>query len=425
MGFQTRILELKPGLLITALLLAALAVEIGFLLVLPSRYRVNESADYWNHYAPTAENIVNGNGIVGADGKIELVYPPGYPLLLATAFRIADLINLNRDTLTEALSVLAGATSSVLLFLIVRLFFGYGIGLLSWVLWITYLPNLWTLKEPMSEVPFMLFLYAAIWLFSWGLHAQLTLTGLFTGFLLGEAALVRPIGLFLPLVFAFAIFACRSIHLRKRGTVVVLLVIGFAASITPWELYVLQKTNRLIVLCTNGPSSLSGGLVFGVTGDPTEPQIWLPDHLREFMDSANSERRGMVTEGDIARFVGQEAIRNPVGFGQLLLVKLYRPWYATESRRHEGPVLLLQLGYLAFALAGLASSLMASEGRRFWILFLLGLVVYFWGMAFLVVPLLRYMVPAMAFLMPFAAIGISQLAMNLRGRAEAGARSLI
>ena len=188
---------------------AALAVEIGFVFTFPSRIHLNVNTDYFTDYKPTAENILHGRGILGADGQLETRYPPGYPLFLVSAYRLGDVLQVNPEKIIVGLNLIVGAASSVFVYMTIELLFGASIALLTWLLWITYAPGLITLLHPNSEVPFMLFFFAGVWVFCHGAYRQQVSAraGLIAGLFLGAAALVRPVAVFLPVVFIAAALA--------------------------------------------------------------------------------------------------------------------------------------------------------------------------------------------------------------------------
>jgi hypothetical protein len=106
--------------------------------------------------------------------------------------------------------------------------------------------------------------------------------------------------------------------------------------------------------------------------------------------------RGVV---ELAVDLGRE---DPDALAKLLLLKAVRGWYANDSRVYEGPSLLVQAGYLGLIVWGSLYSWRRGARERaaarlnagHWVV-----ALSFWGMAFLVVPLLRYLVPVMGLLM--------------------------
>jgi len=59
-----------------------------FQTLLPVEFRVNESSDYLSFYEPVARRILDGDGMVHADGTPAMIYPPGYSLVLAFVLRL-------------------------------------------------------------------------------------------------------------------------------------------------------------------------------------------------------------------------------------------------------------------------------------------------------------------------------------------------
>ena len=411
MRWQSRFFGLGALQQVTILFIAALAIETALVLLLPQRFQPILNNDYTRDYKPTAENILSGRGIVRADGQLELRYPPGYPLLLVFAFRTADALKLSANGTVVAFNLVTGAASSAFIYLIAVFLFGEQVGLLTWLLWVTYLPNLATLFHPNSEVPFMLFLYGAVWILFWGScrSSSGVAIGILAGAVLGTAALIRPIALFLPLLLAPSVLGFTSIPIRKRVAISTLLIVGFGLSIAPWEFYVMAKTSKLVPLCLNGPTSMSDGLEFALDPGSDGERVRASDHLLTLMQRARAERPNMETVGDVLNFLHGEAVSNPQGFSELIVLKLLRSWYGMASKKHETAILLLQSAYFAFILAGFVLSVKKFRSKLPWVIFLALLVAYFWGMTILVVPHLRYMVPSMAFLMPFASVGIIYL----------------
>lgn len=411
----------KPRRL-TILFAAALAIGKVFVLAFPSNINLNVNTDYFTDYEPTAENILNGRGIAGADGQLETRYPPGYPFFLVVAYKVGDVFHLDREKVIVGFNLITGAASSLFVYLTIELLFGASIALLTWFLWTSYIPGLVTMLLPNSEVPFMLFFFAAVWAFCFGAYGgrASARTGVFAGLFLGVAALVRPIAVFLPCVFVAAAFVWtfssskpeqrdKKAGLRMAAAIVA----GFVLSIAPWELFVRAKVGQFILLSSNGPASISEGLVFGLTPASAGEQLNMSTHLRDLMERANCERGGMRTNSAILRFVWNESVQNPRGVAELAFLKMRRAWYGMYSKSHEWPLIALQLPYLVLGVTGLASLFETRKENAAQAAFLCSLVVYFWAMACLVVPLLRYMVPSMAYVMAFAAVVLEMVCSRL------------
>ena len=80
---------------ICAVGLFGVLAHLAFLAVLPSRWRVNQSTDYYRFYEPVARNVLAGNGLVAPDGTPALEFAPGFMFLLAGAFEAAEALNVS------------------------------------------------------------------------------------------------------------------------------------------------------------------------------------------------------------------------------------------------------------------------------------------------------------------------------------------
>lgn len=396
------------------LFLLALVVQTGFLLILPNRYRGNENSDYWTFYKPVGEQILAGNGVVDAGGRLATRYPPGYPAVIAFIFAFARLLGITQTTAIEIFDVVLATFSAILVFEIARTIFGLSVAYITFFLWLTYPANLWLMKQPNSETPFIFLFLLGVLLFIVAATKKLFAIGFLGGLLFGFAALVRPIGVFLPAVLVVAARFAPSMSLKNWAKIASAMVVGFLISITPWESYLYSKTGQFVFLCTNGPASMAQGLVFAVEPVPGSRAIWVPGDLRTLMERASAERPSMTTSGSVLKFVVREASRNPSGTLELALMKFYRPWYSTYTRAFDKPTLAYQVFYVSLGLMGLIAGLKRHSAQACWIKIFCSLVIYFWLMAFLVVPLFRYMVPAMIFILMFAAFAGEAIVERLR-----------
>lgn len=92
-----------PPLASAAVFLGTIALILLFWAILPESYRVNESTDYTGFYEPVAMNLIQGKGL-SLHGELATRYPPGYPMILAGAFQIADWTNISHSNATTILA---------------------------------------------------------------------------------------------------------------------------------------------------------------------------------------------------------------------------------------------------------------------------------------------------------------------------------
>jgi hypothetical protein len=259
-----------------------------------------------------------------------------------------------------------------------------------------------------SDVPFLPVLYAATGFFLHGVLNGVTSPRPFflAGLLAGAAMLIRPIGVGLPLLFGLVLWlVSRGQPFRLRMIFLAWLLLGSTVAVLPWETWLYLKTGRIIPLSDVGSPTLREGWTFGVqSGQPEGRKVFgegVSDVMQEFATASNDGSLGAIFE-----ILVRECRRHPAAVARLLFLKLVRCWYGTDSLRFEGPILIAQALYLPLLLlAGWRAWHTGPAGRV--AVFCIGaLIFYFWGMTFLVVPLLRYMTPVqgLAFVLLPAAI---------------------
>lgn len=396
---------------LVVILLFSVLIQSLFLAALPGPWRANQAKDYWESYEPVARNILDGKGIVDARGEVATVTPPGYPLILSVVFSIADATGLDSLTLIRLGNVLTTSVSSILLFRIAELMFNTRVGMISALLWMSYPFNLWLIKQPNSEVPFTLFLYVGIWSLVLSMIRHRPGLAAVSGATLGLAALVRPIGLLLPFGIAVIILFYQGLQRFRRFGYAAILLTGFLVAIAPWEVHVLRSTGQLIPLSTNGVYAMFKGLTFALTPGPGGDWVTVPDDVRLLMDRLSAQAQGGVvrTTGELLTQVVRETTESPVAMTKLLGLKLARSWYGTDAKWQEDIILMIQSFYLAMIAGGIVLGLRNYRERVFWIVLLLSLMTYFWGMTVLVDSILRYMVPALGLGMILAAVTLDSI----------------
>ena len=399
------------------LFLVAAMVQIGFLALLPASARSNDSVDFLRYYDPVAQNLLAGNGLVVEPGKFGTTYPPGFPVFLAFAYRAGDLFHISHIHALLALNVLAMSLAAVLVFATAKALFDTEIALCSTALWITYLFNLWLIKQPNSEVPFTPLLYGGIYFLIRSWQKRTAGSAVACGFLLGLAALVRPIVIFLPVLAAVLLLTRKEIAPRKRTLIAVLIVVVFGITVLPWEAALYIHTGRVAPLSTNGPATIFDGVTFTRRSNVQG----IPPSVADLMRRIAANQRELNSSAKLFGYLAAEAKHHPGTVADLFLLKAARSWFGTDSGAHERPILALQGFYLAFAMYGFFLLYERRPDRRPQLALLLILVLYFWGMAFVALSILRYLVPAMAYLLIPAAALPATLIKRRRQMAASGA----
>lgn len=404
-------------LLLIFLFLFALFLVLIFLLFFSNIGPHNNAlpSDYYNHYEPIANSLLAGRGTF-VNGKINTWVPPGYPIMLAIIFSFSDLIGTNRLDLVILFNTIITAGAAVFLFLGVQSIFNKKIALISSLLWMSYPFNLWFAKGPHTEVPFFLLLFLAIWLYILALKKEHFGIIFLSGITLGLAVLIRPIGIFIPLLlflfvfpapFGGALKRCGINYRKKQILLAVALLFGSLLTVLPWESYVWSNTGNIILLSTTGPGAIATGLTYALQTGAGRDNIAVPRDVLKLMERAKTEN--LSTLPKIILFSFEELMNHPISFLKLVGLKIIRSWYATSQMWWEGRILAVQTLYLLPSLLGLIYAIKIYKNKLKEIVFLLSIIFYFLGMTVLGVSILRYMVPAMAIMLIFAAIAINVL----------------
>ncbi len=392
-----------------SILLLSVLAQVLFLALLPRSYRTGESPDYTTFYGPMAQHIVDGKGFV-FNGKVPDRYPPGFPVYVAAHLYVAKRFNVDPFKLITATNILVMALSCLLIFRIAESIFTPRIGFLAACLWATYPFALWLIPEPSTEVPFILVFTLAVWLFVRNLGALSPGGAIVIGLLVGVAALIRPVALFVPLVLAATILARRGFGLRQRLMCAALIAAAFVAAIAPWETAVRVHDHRWILLSSGGSHGMLDGLTFPRNFDRgRRGHAAIPADVVALAQHIQVSRGSLETTGDVVRFMFGELLRDPAPTVKMGILKVIRSWYATDSMQHEAPAALLQFIYLMLIVPGAWLAWNRFPEKRLPIALLLLLALYFWGLTTLVLSILRYMVPVMGLLLIFAAVGLDQM----------------
>jgi 4-amino-4-deoxy-L-arabinose transferase-like glycosyltransferase len=236
--------------------------------------------------------------------------------------------------------------------------------------------------------------------------------GCLVGLSLGVGALVKPIAIALPVIFAalacICVVPCRP---RQRALFSLCVVFVFLLAIAPWEVWARKAGGEWIPLCTNGPNALIDGLTLA-TVRGVKP-VWMPQRVRALTQDAVAHYQDLKTTGSIAKFLIAKTREEPTVVAQLFLIRAARSWYGNESHSFERWVALIQLLYLPFFIFGVRKMSRGDPRRRNFLWIVAAIVLYFWGMStFAALPDLRYLVPAMSLVMIVSAVAFDSLAIS-------------
>jgi hypothetical protein len=415
MNLSALVSRIRPQYVPFIAVLFSIVVLLAFWQFVPGgEFNQQENADYTNYYLPVARNLLQGDGLT-LNGKLALNYPIGYPAIVAATLYIAQVSGLSEGLVLRLSVIMFFALSALLIYLIAGKIWGPQGALLASMLWSCYPIVLWSAKSQNTELPFSLVLYASILSLLTGWLGQKHCYRLFFlgGLLCGFAMLIRPIAIGLSIVFALLVLAGRSRDLRTRTTLALCLLAGSVLAVAPWELWVYSKTNAVIPLCRGQqPFSLMDGLTFAVWNpDPASPPrvgTPVPADVKELMDDLVREYAhtiridgGGMSSREIAAVMIDEFKKRPLTVAKLALIKTARCWYGTNSNRKESLILLVQAVYIVSLLYALIMLWRRRPDLRFLVTAGAVTLCYFWGMATVVLSIVRYLMPVLGLCLVF------------------------
>ncbi len=384
-----------------AVFVASIVITSAFRLALPARFDVNESSDFISYYEPVARNLASGRGLVRNDDEIALIYPPGYPMLLACIYWVAVKTGGPETLLTSIFLLACIGLSAVAVYFLAKIRRSPLAAAAIALVWATYPFWLWLTKQPNSEIPFIpVFFFGLYLLLNGALRANADWRNYFpAGLLIGFSMLIRPIAIGSWIIAALIIWiAGNHLSFRLRLRSVCLLLAGVLITVAPWEAWVFAKTGRLVSVSDNGPLAMRGGLVFAAVEKPYRQRISVPDDVLLLMQDVLAHYPELKTKSDISRFLGNKLKEDPIAVIKLFAIKALRSWYGTDIQKYEWQILLLQIPYLIFILLGSLIWWRRGNADRKLVVCIWLMVIYFWGMTILVTSTLRYMVPSMGLL---------------------------
>ncbi len=385
----------------------ALASHAVFVRLLPVPWQPNRSSDYRTYYEPVAQQLADGRGFHLPSGKPAIKYPPVIPMVYGATFWLADRAGLSHETGIVALQASLTVLTGVLVTALALQCYGAQIALLACVLWSTYPFHLWLTKERSGETLVCVLLLCTVLVFlKWSARGRAALLwGCACGAVLGFSAMTKPFTIALPAVFLVLAWTCKVPCTRSQRVLFSLsVVLAFALSLSPWEIWVWRESGQCVPLCTNGPASVADGLTFSVLRKGVHPRPQLPRNVTALTNDLATHHEALKSTGGIARLLLDKTKEEPITVARLFLIKAVQSWYSNDSHKHEKWTALIQLFYLPLFVLGAGLARRRNRLERNFFLIAAGVTLYFWAMTTFAAPaIMRYMVPATGILMVLAA----------------------
>jgi len=349
-----------------------------------------------------AHILLEGKGF--SDPSYPLFTPPLYTVFISILW---SLFGVDQVSIKLA-QALADSVTVVVIYLIVQEIFNVRTALLSGALWAVYPFAIYPTIYIGTETVFTFFLSLFVLLTVYGIKYGKWQYASGAGVMLGLATLTRGTTQFLPFLFPLALFALKKNKnhwLLNYGT----FLLAFALVLLPWGLRNYLIFHEFIPVATAGGVFLWGS---------TEKFLTIEERERELpVFFAKLRSRGLEqpskgsnpTQSD--KYLFMAGIENykmrlendPSSLVPFLLKKFLRLWYATESGNNHGLILGINLPVYLLAIIGAVLSWTSKNELSF---LLLGLLGYFVLLHWAALPLFRYMVPIMPYVIAFAGFAI-------------------
>lgn len=397
-------LNLNHPLIILFLFTVSLLVRVTCFLVLPEPHlSTNASIAYLGG----AQMLQEGDGL--SDPDFPVFTPPLYALLIAGCLSV-----FGDDQLPIKIAqMIADSLTTVVVYWIVKEIFTVTSALVSGIILSLYPFSIYATLYIGPEAFFTLLLSLVVLLVVQGLKSQRWWFSLGAGLVLGLATLTRGTTQMLPLILPFAVLA--SPKRRQRWWLhCVIAAVGCMLVVFPWSL-----RNYLVLHEVIPVAAVAGGnFLYGAS-----EQFWTINEREQELPRAleRLKAQGAIEDppteySPVAadRYALEAGLANyrlrlqtdPLSFIPFIVKKFLHLWYATESGSNHGIILGLNLPLYVAAIAGMV--LARRRGHRYAYL-LLGLLGYFVALHLVMVPLFRYMLPVMPYVIAFAGFALSAL----------------
>lgn len=354
-------------------------------------------------YLNGAKLLLDGDGF--SDPSFPIYTPPLYSLSIAAA---ASLFGGDGIVGIKLIQIVLDSFTALIICMLFSELFDRATGYFSALIWVLYPFAIYPTLYIGTETFFTFFV--ALWVLlttralkegKWELYCA-------AGGVLGLATLTRGTTQFLPLLLPFVFLTSRrSVAEWLRHSTITL--VCFVIVILPWGIRNYLVLNEIIPIGINNTIVLWGS---------SEPLWTIDTRGREYtLLLAEAEKKGIISTSNDVGIVEKDrnnvrlAIENyrkrllehPASIVTFMVKKFLRLWYSTESGNNHGMSLLINS--FIYLPAGIGT-IVALRRKNSTALALCGIIAYFALMHWLTLPLFRYMIPAMPYVIAFTAIGL-------------------
>jgi len=386
-----------------ALLGASLVLRLVAWWVVPSPHL---STNAVTDYLGGAQILTDGDGF--RDPSYPLITPPLYAVCIAASWQLFG----KTQTPIILSQILIDSATTVVVYIIVLAIFGEMAGVICGTLLAIYpfliYPTLYIGPESYFTFLFALFVFLMIHALrqnDWRYFGA-------AGLVLGAATMMRGTTQFLP----FFLMLVSPIFMRVQRRFIfgfLVLALTFSLALLPWTI------RNKIVLDSIIPVASAGALVFLWGSSPNFLEI--DQRAKDFptflewlsQEGINQPPRGS-SPAEKERFIFRAGIESykrqfetdPAGAIRFLFIKVIRLSYSTESGNNHGLILVVNSGIYAFAIVGILLAWQRNI-QPHW--FFLAIFAYFIILHWVTLPLFRYMVPIMPYVIAYASYAAAVL----------------
>lgn len=400
---------MNPTKIVCGIFVVSLSIRLAAVWFLPETH-LGTNAEI--AYLGGAHRLVEGRGF--GDPEYPVFTPPLYAIFIAGSL----LLFQDGQGPVKLAQAIADSLTVVLLYLIARQLFGLRTALLAAIAWSVYPFSIYAVTYIGTETFFTLFLSIFVLLSIYAIERGDLRYYVSAGLVLGLATLLRGTTQYYPLVFLLLLWSL----FRNEPRVVVprylAFCLAFVAVIFPWSLRNYRVLGDVIPVGTGASVFLQGSSEEFFTVDGKAKGY--PRYF-ELMRSRGIQPPPNATPAQADRFLLRAGMENykmrfesePLSIGRFLLKKFARLWYATESGQNHFRILAVNI--LIYPLAVLGTAL--AWRRRLTLAWVIhALLAYFILLHWLTLPLFRYMLPVMPYVIALAAWAIVDLGRRSRLR---------
>lgn len=386
----------------------AMVVRLAALVLIPAP-PIDDSAQA--AYLAGAQKLLTGEGFT--DPTYPVYTPPLYGMFIAFWQSIFGE-NLGP---VKVVQVIVDSVTVILIFFIMREIGNARTGLLAAAVLAVYPFSIYLAISIASEPLVTCLLAGFVLLAIYAARLQKLRYFAFAGMVLGLATLTRGTTQFMPMFLLVGMLPL-AYHIRSYVRAFLLFVSSFLLVIAPWTI------RNYVVLDDFIPVATGGGIV--VLMGSQEEYLTIPgkpDMFEKYppvQGNKPSEVDKYWRDAGIANHV-HHLENDPLGFLKFTAVKFLRLWYATESGHNHQWTLGGNLPLYILACLGL---LIALRTQRFLVLIPLFVIVYYALLHWASLPLFRYMMPAMPYVIGLASFGALELSYQL-GFFQRSPRSIV